>query len=173
MGKQYADAGTYEAKLEKVMQRFGADKYDYNWDRFSCWVEFWYKGQLYRFEHSIENAKQHGCDVRYGSDVFAQVVLTLEDIARMTERGIYELQTWVAGLKALPKPKDIPECFKMLGFTETPELKELKARHREIIKVAHPDAGGTQEYFIAIQKAYEQAENILTKKENFDYDSNM
>ena len=33
MAKQYADAGTYEAKLEKVMQRFGADKYDYNWDR--------------------------------------------------------------------------------------------------------------------------------------------
>lgn len=111
MAKQYAEASTYEAKLEKVMQRFGADKYDYNWDRFSCWVEFWYRGQLYRFEHSIENAKQHGSDVKYGSDVFAQVVLTLEDIARMTERGIYELQTWVAGLKALPKPKDIPDCF--------------------------------------------------------------
>ena len=30
MAKQYADAGTYEAKLEKVMQRFGAEKYDYN-----------------------------------------------------------------------------------------------------------------------------------------------
>ena len=163
MAKQYADANTYESKLEKVMQRFGADKYDYNWDRFSCWVEFWYKGQLYRFEHSIENANAHGLNVKYGSDVFAQVVLTLEDIARMTERGIYELQTWVAGLKALPKPKDIPDCFKLLGFSEVPKIEELKTRYRQVVKTAHPDAGGTEDYFIAIQNAYKQAENTLKK----------
>ena len=163
MAKQYADAGTYEAKLEKVMQRFGVEKYDYNWDRFSCWVEFWYKGQLYRFEHSIENAKAHGNDVRYGSDVFAQVVLTLEDIARMTERGIYELQTWVAGLKSLPKPKDIPNCFKTLGFSEIPEEKELKERYRQIVKTAHPDAGGSEEYFITVQSAYKEAEKALER----------
>lgn len=173
MAKQYADAGTYEAKLEKVMQRFGADKYDYNWDRFSCWVEFWYKGQLYRFEHSIENAKQHGSDVRYGSDVFAQVVLTLEDIARMTERGIYELQTWVAGLKALPKPKDIPECFKVLGFTEIPQASELKTRYRTIVKTAHPDVGGEANYFMAVQAAYDEAEKYLTKGKDNNEPSSM
>lgn len=161
MAKQYADAGTYEAKLEKVMQRFGAEKYDYNWDRFSCWVEFWYKGQLYRFEHSIKNAQEHGSNVKYGSDVFAQVVLTLEDIARMTERGIYELQTWVAGLKALPKPKDVPECLKLLGFTETPNFEELKSRYRQIVKSAHPDVGGDENYFLLIQGAYNQAEKLI------------
>lgn len=163
MPKQYADAGTYEAKLEKVMQRFGVEKYDYNWDRFSCWVEFWYKGQLYRFEHSIENAKAHGNDVRYGSDVFAQVVLTLEDIARMTERGIYELQTWVAGLKALPKPKDIPDCFKTLGFSEIPTQEMLKERFRQIAKTAHPDTGGSEEYFITVKNAFEEAEKALER----------
>ena len=165
MAKQYAEASTYEAKLEKVMQRFGADKYDYNWDRFSCWVEFWYKGQLYRFEHSIENAKQHGSDVKYGSDVFAQVVLTLEDIARMTERGIYELQTWVAGLKALPKPKDIPGCFKVLGFDDVPDIEKLKARYRQIVKTAHPDLGGNNEYFLTVQNAYHEAEQELKECE--------
>lgn len=165
MAKQYAEASTYEAKLEKVMQRFGADKYDYNWDRFSCWVEFWYKGQLYRFEHSIENAKQHGSDVKYGSDVFAQVVLTLEDIARMTERGIYELQTWVAGLKALPKPKDIPDCFKVLGFDDVPDIEKLKARYRQIVKTAHPDLGGNNEYFLTVQNAYHEAEQVLKECE--------
>lgn len=164
MAKQYADASTYEAKLEKVMQRFGVEKFDYNWDRFMCWVEFWYRGQLYRFEHSIENAKAHGSNVKYGSDIFAQVVLTLEDIARMTERGIYELQTWVAGLKALPKPKDIPDCFKVLGFLNIPDSKELKARYRQVIKTAHPDAGGTQDYFITIQTAYSDAERILAEE---------
>ncbi len=163
MPKKYADAGTYEAKLDKVMQRFKVEKYDYNWDRFSCWVEFWYKGQLYRFEHSIENAKAHSNDVRYGSDVFAQVVLTLEDIARMTERGIYELQTWVAGLKALPKPKDIPECFKILGFSEIPSKEILKERYRQIVKAAHPDVGGSEQYFITIKNAYEEAEKVLER----------
>lgn len=161
MAKQYAEASTYETKLEKVMQRFGTDKYDYNWDRFSCWVEFWYKGQLYRFEHSIDNAKLHGSDVRYGSDVFAQVVLTLEDIARMSERGIYELQTWVAGLKALPKPKDVPDCFKKLGFDKIPSIEELKTRYRQTVKIAHPDHGGSEEYFLMVQSAYEEAEKVL------------
>ena len=166
--KQYADAVTYEAKLEKVMQRLGVEKYDYNWDRFSCWVEFWHKGQFYRFEHSIENAKNHGSNVRYGSDVFAQVVLTLEDIARMTERGIYELQTWVAGLKALPKQREIPDCFKALGFVEVPTVDELKSRYRQIAKTAHPDAGGNAEYFAAMTEAYRAAEKELARKEDGD-----
>lgn len=165
MAKQYADVATYETKLEKVMSRFGADKYDYNWDRFSCWVEFWYKGQLYRFEHSIENAKAHGNNVRCGSDVFAQVVLTLEDIARMTERGIYELSTWVAGLKALPKPKDIPNCFLFLGFNDIPTSEELKKRYKDLAKINHPDVGGNSEYFISIQKSFESAQKILKECE--------
>ena len=161
MAKQYADAATYEAKLKKVISRLDVEKYDYNWDRFSCWIEFWYKGQMYRFEHSIENAKAHGNNVRYGSDVFAQVVLTLEDIARMTERGIYELSTWVAGLKALPKPKEIPQCFLLLGFTDIPTCDELKKRHKELAKANHPDVGGNNEYFISIQKAFESAQQVL------------
>lgn len=89
MSKQYAEPAAYEAKLEKVMARLGVECYDYNWDRFSCWVEFYYKAQPYKFEHSVDNAQAHGVNIRYGSDVFAQVVLSLEDLARMVERGIY------------------------------------------------------------------------------------
>ncbi len=166
MTKKYADADTYETKLEKVMHRFGADRYDYNWDRYGCWVEFLYKGQLYRFEHSIENANAHGANVRYGSDVFAQVVLTLEDIARMTERGIYELQTWVAGLKALPKPEAIPDCYKTLGFNEIPCEETLRERYKQIVKTAHPDVGGDREYFSMIRNAYEEAVVLLMEKDN-------
>lgn len=90
MAKKYADPQSYEVKLERVMERLGAEKYDYDWSRRECWVEFWYKGQLYRFSHSVENAQKHGVDIQYGSDVFAQVVLSLEDLARMVERGIYD-----------------------------------------------------------------------------------
>lgn len=164
MAKQYAEPATYEAKLEKVMQRLDVEKYDYNWDRFSCWVEFFYKNQLYRFEHSVENAKEHGVKVKYGSDIFAQLVLTLEDIARMTERGIYELQTWVAGLKALPKPKEIPNCYRILGFTDIPTYEELKKRYRTLAKASHPDNGGKEQDFIKINSAFKEAEQALKER---------
>lgn len=163
MPKQYKDAATYESKLERVMERLGVNKFDYNWDRYSCYVEFWYEGQLYRFNHSVENAQKNGVNVKYGSDVFAQVVLTLEDLARMTERGIYKLSTWVAGLKALPSSKAIPECFRLLGFNNIPSIQELKSRYRTIVKTTHPDVGGDSDYFISVQSAYEEAEKLLQK----------
>ena len=156
--KQYAPAENYEAKLEKVMARLGIEKYNYNWDRFSCWVEFQYKGQLYRFSHSLENAKAHGQTVRYGSDVFAQVVLALEDLARMVERGIYDLSTWVSGMKYLPPPTEIPDCFRVLGYDRIPESKEeVGRRFKQLAKSAHPDAGGSDERFKMLNTAYEQA----------------
>lgn len=161
MSKQYAEASTYEEKLENVMQRLGVEKYNYNWDRFSCWIEFYYKGQLYRFEHSIENAKDHGQNVKYGSDIFAQVVLSLQDIARMVERGIYDLSTWVAGMKALPAKVNMPECFLLLGFQTMPDQDQLHDRYKSLVKTAHPDAGGNAEYFMQIKTAYDQATDYL------------
>ena len=162
MAKKYAEPSTYEAKLEKVMARLGVDKFDYDWSRRECWVEFYYKGQPYRFAHSLENAKAHGVDVSYGSDLFAQVVLSLEDLARMVERGIYDLSTWVAGMKALPAPKKIPECFVKLGFAEIPEtVEEIRARYRSMSKVLHPDQGGSQKDFEELKVARDAAEAYL------------
>lgn len=158
MSKQYAEPAAYEAKLEKVMGRLGIEKYDYNWDRFSCWVEFIYKGQHYRFSHSVENAQNHGVNIKYGSDVFAQVVLSLEDLARMVERGIYDLSTWVAGMKYLPPKTDIPDCFKVLQFREIPHnIQEVERQFKQLAKAAHPDTGGNAEQFCILQEAREQA----------------
>jgi hypothetical protein len=102
--KQYAAGELYEKKLTKVMERLGVITFNYNWDRFGCFIEFRYKNDLYRFDHTIEKARARGIDIKYGSDVFAQVVLALEDLARMVERGIYDLSTWVSGMKYLPPP---------------------------------------------------------------------
>lgn len=157
MAKQYAEPAAYEAKLEKVMARLGVESYNYDWSRFACWVEFRIKGQLYRFEHSVENANNHGQNIRYSSDVFAQVVLTLEDIARMTERGIYELQTWICGLKALPAASTLPECFAVLQFDALPTAEEIKERYRQLSKSSHPDSGGTAEMFKKLTDARDEA----------------
>lgn len=166
MPKQYAEPAAYEAKLEKVMTRLGVEKYDYDWSRFKCWVEFFYKGQPYRFEHSVENAQAHGVNIRYGSDVFAQVVLSLEDLARMVERGIYDLSTWVAGMKCLPAAADIPPCLKALQFEELPTEAELQKRFRQLSKVAHPDSGGSEAQFIALKTAYDEARKLIQEREN-------
>lgn len=143
--KQYGDSDSYERKLERVMERLGigAKDFNYNFDRFGCWVEFRYRNELYRFEHSLEKAKAKGIDLRYGSDAFAQVVLSLEDIVRMIERGIYDLSTWVAGMKYLPPPVEIPSFFRFLRFEQIPAgPDDVKERYRQLAKTMHPDAGG-------------------------------
>lgn len=155
MAKQYAEPAAYEAKLEKVMARLGVESYDYDWSRFECWVSFTYKGQPYRFSHSVKNAQEHGVNIRYGSDVFAQVVLSLEDLARMVERGIYDLSTWVAGMKYLPAAAPIEPCFVALGFPKRPDTEEeVKAQYKRLSKVLHPDAGGNADAFDTLRANY-------------------
>lgn len=165
MMKRYSNAQNYEVKLGKVMNRLGVESYDYDWSRKECWVMFVYKGQQYRFSHSLDNAKAHGVDISYGSDLFAQVVLSLEDLARMVERGIYDLSTWVAGMQYLPAPKKIPECFVILGFNDIPTTtEEVKANCRRLKKVFHPDNGGSETEFIRLMKAEKEALEYLEVK---------
>lgn len=159
--KQYQDPDMYERKLSKVMERFGGEEYNFNYDRWGCYVEFRLKGELYRFDHSVEKAKARGVDLSYGSDAFAQVVLSLEDLARMVERGIYEPSTWLAGMKYLPPVVEIPSFFKFLGFTEIPaSQEEVKTRYRTLAKQIHPDVNKSDEAtedFLKLQKSAEQA----------------
>ncbi len=156
--KKYGDSDSYERKLERVMERIGVKEFTYNFDRHGCWIEFQYRNDLYRFEHSIEKAKAKGINLRYGSDAFAQVVLALEDLARMVERGIYELGTWVAGMKFLPPPIEVPSFIKFLGFDQIPSGPEdIKERFRQLAKTMHPDVGGSEEDFIKLKDASEKA----------------
>lgn len=156
--KQYGKAGDYEKKLERVMSRIGVEKFDWNWDRHGAYVEFWYKGEIYRFDHSVAKSQQTKEPLKYGSDAFAQIVLSLEDLARMVERGIYDLQVWVAGMKCLPPPKPLPPFLVAMGFDREPASEdEIKGRYRQLAKVAHPDAGGSDEQFKSLTKAHDEA----------------
>ena len=162
MEKKYQQAEYYERKLTNVMGRMEADKYEYDWGRRTCFVEFTYKGRAYRFETSVEELQERGVKIGCGSDAFAVLVLDLECIARMMEHGTFDLENQqITGLKQLPAKSDIPDCLKTLGFTAAPTADELKRRYRQIIKTAHPDNGGSQDYFIAIKRAYEEAGKLL------------
>ncbi len=165
MSKTYKASTFYEKKLEKVMERFNItkDDYLYNWDRFGCWVQFKYKGEMYRFDHSVENAKQHGHEINYGSDSFAQLILALEDLARIAERGIYDIQKWIVGMRYLPAP-DLPSFFRALGFSEMPTIEDVKKKYKMLARKLHPDAGGTSEDFNTLQNAYEKCLGYLSEK---------
>ena len=161
--KQYAAPDVYEAKLEKVMARFGVEEYDYDWSRRECYVAFRYKGGYYRFEHTLEKARAHGVNIDYGSDLFAQVVLALEDLARMVGRGIYDLSTWVEGMKMLPEGATLEPCFAALGFSQRPATEdEVKKAYRRMSKVMHPDAGGDAVAFQNLTDSYKQCLELMS-----------
>ena len=156
--KKYAPAQEYEKKLERVMERLNIKEFNFDFSRHSAWVEFWYKGNLYRFDHSVEKAQARGIKLDYGSDAFAQIVLSLEDLARMVERGIYDLQTWVSGMKFLSSAVEIPSFLRYMGFDRIPNSKdEVKLKYRDMSKLMHPDAGGDKEDFQKLNEAYDKA----------------
>lgn len=159
--KKYFDIKNYENKLNRVMERFGVDTYNYGWNKDSCFIEFTYKNQNYRLEHSLAKAAKHNQDIYYVSDLFAELVMSLGDIAQITERGIYELSVWIEGMKTLPQQKSIPQCFKILGFTEIPTVAELKSKFRNLDKDSRLDNGGNSELFCSYQRAYAEAEEYL------------
>lgn len=160
--KQYASLEFYEKKLAKVMSRFGIEPEKYDWDcnRSSCWVQFYYKGGLYRFEHSVQKAQEHGHKLSYGSDAFAQVVLALEDLARLVDRGIYDLQDWVAGMKSLPPAQELPSFCKLLGLDHLPQSEdEIEKAFRTMAKHNHPDVGGSDSFMRNLLAARTEAED--------------
>ncbi|HHY95476.1 MAG TPA: J domain-containing protein [Firmicutes bacterium] len=164
-GKQYGPGADYERKLHRVMERLGVKEFNWNYDRCGAWVQFRYKGELYQFDHSVEKARARGINLHYGSDAFAQIVLSLEDLARMVERGIYDLQTWVAGMKMLPPVSEVPSFLRLLGFTEIPsDVEEVRARFRTLAKQFHPDVGGSAEDFDMLKRAAEQAVQYMQSR---------
>lgn len=144
------------------MEKLEIKEYNWNYDRHGAWVEFRYKGSLYRFDHSVEKAQLRGVKLSYGSDAFAQIVLALEDLSRMINRGIYDLQTWVAGMKHLPPVVEVPSFFKILGFEQLPSSEEeIKTRYKNLAKQLHPDGGGKNEDFMELKKASEESIRYL------------
>ncbi|SHF53777.1 hypothetical protein SAMN02746089_02114 [Caldanaerobius fijiensis DSM 17918] len=59
--------------------------------------------------------KSRGIKLVYGLDAFAQIVLSLEDLARMVERGIYDLQTMGKWYEI-----SASSFFKLFGFEQIP-----------------------------------------------------
>lgn len=149
----------FERKLDRVMERLGVKKYTYDWTQgrsgSNCYVEMRYGASTYRFENSSEKSKSCGRNLVYVSDLFAAVVYSLEGLARAVEQGIFTLDMLLVGVPALPAAQDLEPCFQALGFTRRPKhANEVRDQYRKKAKDMHPDVGGDEEAFVALNENY-------------------
>ncbi|MCL5117032.1 MAG: J domain-containing protein [Firmicutes bacterium] len=166
-GRQYSGSwDDYARKLERVMERWGVETGQWDWDhnRRGAWVTMLYRGRHYQFQQTVDQAEAKGLKISYGIDCFAQVVLGLESLAHLAERGIFDLATLIMGYEALPEARPLPECLVVLGFDAMPStVEEVKARFRQLVKTAHPDQGGDSQQFLRIHEAASEAEELIAK----------
>lgn len=158
--KQYsADTATMEKKLARVMERLGVEKYQCDWNQSrtgcNCWVEMRYGASTYRFENSTQKSASCGRNLVYVSDLLASVVYSLEGLARAVEQGIFTLDMLLAGVPALPEASAMEPCFVAMGFSQRPLTEaEVEKQYRRMARVMHPDAGGTDTAFSALNENY-------------------
>ncbi|MDE5414336.1 hypothetical protein [Alkalihalobacterium chitinilyticum] len=120
-----------ERRLIAVMRRLKIDDshYNFNWNRSSCYIEFQYKENMYRMEHSVESAKEKGIVIlRNGLDCLSELVRSLEDLCQITERGTHRLETWLSGMKQSSPEEEMSEF-----------LEEVHIRYKSVGKQKHSD----------------------------------
>lgn len=164
-GKKLYSGGfeEYEKKLRKVMEKIGVERFNYDWNRQSCFVELICRGRAFRFEKSLEDAARRGERIVCVSDLFAQIVLMLEDLARASSRGLFDFAEIVSGLPSLPESAaGLEPCFLNMGFIKRPEsTEEIKRRYRQLAKDVHPDAGGDADTFKALRENYRKCLELI------------
>ena len=108
-----------ERRLVKVIKRLKVQDFNFNWDRNSCFVEFTYQGEGYRLEHSVEKAKEKGIILRNGLDCLNELTQSLEDLCMIIDRGMYDFDTWIAGMKQPPSTTETPEVHEEIHLKRT------------------------------------------------------
>ncbi|MCL6573657.1 MAG: hypothetical protein K6T88_18575 [Bacillus sp. (in: Bacteria)] len=118
------EQGTCERNLKKIMTRLKIGDFNYNWDRGSCFIEFKYQENSYRMEHSVQNARDKGIVLKNGMDCLNELVQSLEGLCQIIDRGTYNLETWIAGMKQSPSAEEIPEFLEEVHMKYKPVGKK-------------------------------------------------
>ena len=127
----YKEQDQYERKLIKVMKRLKIEEYQFNWDRSSCYIEFQYEDNLYKLEHTVQKAKEKGVIVlRNGLDCLSELVLSLEDLCQIIERGTYHLDTWLSGMKKMQLEEDTPEYLEEVHISYKSSGKQKQSENK-------------------------------------------
>jgi len=114
------------------------------------------------------DAKVFACD-RYErvEGNMRAVTTTLRDLRRIKKRGVNEAERAYQGFEQLP-PKGGTEgtaWWQILGIDpDADTLDDALHAYRERAKEVHPDQGGSEEAFHALQEAYEQANDYYAEQ---------
>jgi hypothetical protein len=83
----------------------------------------------------------------------------VNDYARRFGRGIYGLETWFRGIRSLPGSFEVPQYFKVLGFTEIPEGPEDVRQRYQTLTSQLPSDG--KEKDVKLEQLKNAAEDAL------------
>ncbi|MFQ3543170.1 hypothetical protein Q7A53_03730 [Halobacillus rhizosphaerae] len=131
----YREQNLCEKKLTRVIKRLEIENFNFNWDRSSCFIEFSYHDRSYRLEHSIEQAKKRGIILKNGMDCLNELTQSLEDLCRIMERGTYQFETWITGMRQPSFEQEQPEY-----------QEEFHIRYKSLGKQKHPEYNRTDEF---------------------------
>ena len=152
-----------ERMLNRVMKRLKINYFNFNWDRNSCFIEFNYEEDSYRLEHSIEKAKKRGVILKNGLDCLIDLTQSLEDLCSIIERGTYNFETWIAGMKTpAPLDKKAPVEEAHLNYQPLEEQSiPVFTRNEQLIAFA---AGSSRKNFEHNQINQNQLRQLRNKK---------
>lgn len=87
------------------------------------------------------------------------ITLTIEAMRAIERHGGAEiLDRAFTGFAALPAPEAPEPWYIVFGVDKGSSIDAVKARYRELVKTAHPDAGGSNESMWRLQQALESFE---------------
>ncbi|WP_082233132.1 hypothetical protein [Halobacillus massiliensis] len=130
----YREQFICEKKLAKVIKRLKVENFIFNWDRNSCFIEFEYKEQTYRLDHTVDKAKEKGIILRNGLDCLTELTQTLEDLCQIIDRGTYKFETWIYGMRktGMVKEVDEPEFHEEFHIKYKSSGKHSRPRYDEV-----------------------------------------
>ena len=162
--KKYADYKFYQTKLINIMKKLNIDKYNYRFTDENAFINFKHGYSWYQLDHTIEKAKKSNAGITSGTDLFAELVLTLEELYHINERNIISFKKLFEPFELKAGTVDLPECFIKLGFDGRylPLKKNIDYKYNELAKVLDPSKTqfGDEEKFLELVK---------TKQECYDY----
>jgi hypothetical protein len=87
----------------------------------------------------------------------------VEAIRGQLRWGVGSVEQAFAGYKALPPVANGPRsCWEILGLAPLSTVDQIAARRRELMRSAHPDAGGDPTLAAEINRAADEAERLAS-----------
>lgn len=136
---------SYEAaidRLKSIARRLGinpepgANQLDYKLTmgaNAEALVKIFYRGVWHEFHYSRQKAEFFHKKIPADKDVFVAVVVCLQDLTRVAERGVFDFGVLVQGFKSLTFQK-LPEFATFFGFTIMPTWDDVRKRFAELVK---------------------------------------